>query len=247
MLFAFVAVAATSPIAPADDARKVLSEAVEAMGGERWFNPRGLKLEGSATFYSPSSPVPSSQADRYVMWRGIDNKRTSAHGAAGTVRISASYRGKPLFEVGYDGSTSWTDKGIMPKAAADAFWASNMGFGVIRQALGVGFKLERAADRTIDGRDLALIRVIDPAGTATLFGIDKRSRYVRYMGFRSPRGWHERTYDDFLVQRGWVQARKVTLTYDGVKQNEVRWTRVAVDPVLDPALFAPPPGLKELP
>ena len=37
----------------------------------------------------------------------------------------------------------------------------------------------------------------------------------------------------------------MTLTYDGVKQNEVRWTRVTVDPSLDPALFAPLPGLKE--
>lgn len=232
-------------ITPADPPRAVLERAVAAMGGERWLTPTGLHLEGSATFFAPDSAQPRSVADRYVMWRGINANRTSAHGADGTLRISASYQGKPLFEVGYDGSTTWTDKGIMPKAAADAYWASNMGFGIIRQALKEGFKLERAPDRSVEGHDLAIVRVIDPQGAATLFGIDKDKGFVRYMGFRTPRGFHERTYDDFLVQPGWVQSRRVTLTYDGVKQNEVRWAKVTVNPVLDPKLFAPPAGLKE--
>ena len=228
-----------------DPPRQILEQAVQAMGGERWLTPTGLKLEGSATFYAGDSAVPKSHADRYVMWRGIDPNRTSAHSADGTVRISASAKGRPLFDVGFDGTTTWTEKGIMPKAAADAFWATNMGFGIIRQALKNGFKLERAPDLTIDGHPLAIIRVIDPQGAATLFGIDRSSSYVRYMGFRTPRGWHERSYDDFLVQPGWVQSRLVTLTYDGVKQNEVRWTRVTVNPTLDPKLFAPPVGLPE--
>lgn len=243
MLILFAA--SLAPIADGDPARKVLTEAVAAMGGENWLSLRALILEGKATFYGAASPAPSSIADRYVMWRGINPARTSAHGADGKVRISASYQGRSLFEIGFDGSTSWTDKGIMPKAAADAYWASNMGFGIIRQALGPGFRLERAADRSVDGHEVAIIRVIDPGGAATLFGIDRTSRFIRYMGFRSPRGWHERTYDDFEVRPGWVQARRVTLTYDGIKQNEVRWTKVTIDPVLDPALFAPPLGLKE--
>lgn len=247
MLLAIAVALLAAPVAPADPPRQVLEQAVEAMGGKSWLTPTSLQLEGEATFYRADSAQASSHADRYVMWRGIDGRRTSAHGADGTLRISASAGGKSLFEIGFDGTASWTDKGIMPKAAADAFWASNMGFGIIRQALNDGFRLERAPDRSVDGHELAMIRVIDPQGAPTLFGIDRTSRFVRYMGFRSPRGWHERNYDDFLVQPGWVQARRVTLTYDGVKQNEVRWRRVAVNPKLDAALFAPPPGLKELP
>ena len=244
-MLAFLAATALAPVAPADPPRAILEQAVAAMGGTRWLTPRGLKLEGSAIFYAPDRAQPRSVADRYVMWRGINPARTSAHGADGTVRISASAAGKSLFEVGFDGTTTWTEKGIMPRAAADAYWASNMGFGIVRQALGPGFRIERAPDRMVEGHKLAILRVIDPAGAATLFGIDRDSRFIRYMGFRTPRGFHERTYDDFLVAPGWVQARRVTLTYDGVKQNEVRWTKVTVDPLLDPALFAPLPGLQE--
>ena len=245
-MLVLLAASTLAPVAPADPPRAILEQAVEAMGGTRWLTPKGLKLEGSATFFAPDRAEPRSVADRYVMWRGINPGRTSAHGADGTVRISASAAGKSLFEVGFDGTSTWTEKGIMPRAAADAYWASNMGFGIVRQALGAGFKIERAPDRSVDGHPLAMLRIVDGQGAATLFGIDRGSRLIRYMGFRTPRGFHERTYDDFLRSPGWVQARRVTLTYDGVKQNEVRWAKVTVDPPLDPALFAPPAGLEEM-
>ena len=51
MLLALAASVSFAPVAPADDARRVLTQAAEAMGGERWLNPRALKLEGSAIFY----------------------------------------------------------------------------------------------------------------------------------------------------------------------------------------------------
>ena len=43
---------------------------------------------------------------------------------------------KEMFEVGYDGDTTWTQDGIMPREEADAYWASAFGFGIIRRALG---------------------------------------------------------------------------------------------------------------
>ena len=60
------------------------------------------------------------------------------------------------------------------------------------------------------------------------------------MGFATPRGWHERTYDDFvrLKPSRWLQARTVTLYYNGVKQNELRWRDVVVDRPIDAAVFA---------
>lgn len=90
-------------------------------------------------------------------------------------------------------------------------------------------------------RPIALIRVISPDGAHTLFGIDRQSHYIRYMGFVTPRGFHERHYDDFVrLPSGWVQAREVTLFYNGVKANTVFWQEVKVGEPIDPGLFAPP-------
>ncbi len=226
-----------------ETARAILEQAVAAAGGEAWLNPATLYLAGHAVFYAPDSAEPRSTADDYRMWRAMNPDRTSAHGADGKVRISARAGGALLFEIGYDGTTTWTEKGVMPREQADAYWASNFGFGIIREALGQGFRLERAPDRDVGGYKVALIRVISPDGASTLFGIDRKSHYIRYMGFTTPRGFHERTYDDFTrLPTGWVQAREVTLFYNGVKANTVFWREVRVDEAIDPAVFAPPSG-----
>lgn len=224
---------------PDENARAILEQAVAAAGGEAWLNPSTLYLAGHAVFYAPDSAEPRSTADDYRMWRAMNPERTSAHGADGKVRITARSRGKLLFEVGYDGTTTWTEKGVMPKDQADAYWASNFGFGIIREALGDGFRLERAPDRNIGGHPVALIRVISPDDATTLFGIDRKTHYIRYMGFVSPRGFHERFYDDFLrLPSGWVQAREVTLFYNGVKANTVYWREVKVGEPIGADVFA---------
>jgi hypothetical protein len=151
-----------------------------------------------------------------------------------------------LFEVGFDGTTTWTEKGVMPKAEADAYWANNFGFGIIRQALNDGFRIERAPDTNVEGHPVRMIRIIDPNGTRTLFGIDRDSHYIRYMGFATPRGFHVRTYDDFVMLDNprWLQAREVSLYYDGVKANTVYWKTVSVNAPIDGQIFkAPKSGL----
>lgn len=226
---------------PDESARFILEQAVTAAGGEVWLNPSTLYLAGRAVFYAPDSAEPRSTADDYRMWRAMNPDRTTAHGADGKVRITARSGGKLLFEVGFDGTTTWTEKGVMPKDQADAYWASNFGFGIIREALKPGFRLERAPDRELDGHRVALIRILSPDGAATLFGIDRDSHYIRYMGFMTPRGFHERHYDDFIrLDSGWVQAREVTLFYNGVKANTVFWQEVKVGEPIDAGLFAPP-------
>lgn len=62
------------------------------------------------------------------------------------------------------------------------------------------------------------------------------------MEFATPKGWHLRTYDDFVTLENprWLQARTVTLYYNGVKQNEVFWTDVEVNASLATDLFAIP-------
>lgn len=251
MLAVMLVVAGCSPAAaqePAGElARAIIERAVQVAGGDAWLSPTTLILEGSADFYSPAQPGPVRHVDDYRMWRAMDANRSVAHAADGKVRISAKVKGATLFEVGHDGTTSWNDKGIVPKAEADRYWAENFGFGIIRQALKGGFTLQRAPDRDVGGHALKMVRVIDPGGSATLFGIDAASHFIRYMGFSTPRGWHERIYDDFVMGQNpkWLQAREVTLFFDGVRQNTVHWRRFTVGSPIPDAVFTPPATLPQ--
>lgn len=227
---------------PSDPAaRAVIERAVAAHGGDLWLDPETLELSGTATFYDPATGAVRSEADDYRMWRTFEEGRTAAHEASGKVRIVAKSGEKVLFEVGYDGQTTWTERGIMPRAEADAYWANNFGFGIIRSALEEGFALQTAPPRDIGGRRTNMVRILDPNGMQTLFGFDAESGFVTYMAFTAPRGFHERLYGDFVrLADGWVQARRVTLLYDGVIANSVFWRETRVNGEVDPALFQPP-------
>ncbi|MEP2101353.1 MAG: hypothetical protein ABJP02_01865 [Parasphingorhabdus sp.] len=220
----------------------ILAMAREAAGGDDWANARTLTLSGYAVFYGPQSHEPRTKASDYRMWRVFDPGRTVAHGADGKVRIIAKNAEKLIFEVGYDGETTWTERGITPKAEADKFWASNFGFGIIRQADKPGFVATRLPDDDVGGHAIYMVELTDPKGGKTLFGVDQQSHAIRTMGFRTPKGWHLRVYDDFvsLADPRWLQARHVTLYYDGRKSNEVFWTETTVNAEIDAALFAPP-------
>jgi hypothetical protein len=225
------------------DGLAILRLATEAHGGDDWAKVKTLMLAGRAEFWGPVGAEPRTRAERYQMWRVFDPDRAAAHGAEGQVRIVAEAGGKPMFTVGFDGETTWTERGITPKAEADAFWASNFGFGIVRHALKPGFKAERLADGNHEGHPIWLVRLTDPKGGVTLFGIDQKMHAIRTMGFVTPRGWHERHYADFVAQtspRRWLQARRVTLLYNGVKANIIHWERWEIDGAIDPALFSPP-------
>jgi hypothetical protein len=227
---------------PSDPAaRAVVERAVAEHGGDLWLEPETLELVGTATFYDPATGAVRSEAEDYRMWRTFEEGRTAAHEASGKVRIIARAGEKVIFEVGYDGETTWTERGIMPRAEADAYWANNFGFGIIRSALEDGFALQTAPPRDIGGRKTNMVRIRDPNGMQTLFGFDAESGFVTYMAFDAPRGFHERLYGDFVrLANGWVQARRVTLLYDGVIANSVFWRETRVNDVLDPALFQSP-------
>ena len=235
---------ATAQQAPklAPDGPTILAKATEAAGGEAWAKAKTLILSGHAIFYGPASAEIRSRADEYAMWRVYDPARSASHSAEGKVRIIAKSGGKPMFTVGFDGTTTWNERGIIPKAEADAFWATNFGFGIIRHATDPGFKAERVPDDSIGLHKIYMVRLTDPQGGATLFGIDQSSFAIRTMGFATSRGWHVRTYDDFitLTNPRWLQARHVTLYYNGVKANEVFWTDTKVNAAIDDALFTPP-------
>ncbi len=244
-LFAIILLLWTVPMHAADalDGRAILAKATHAAGGDDWANAKSLVLRGRAVFWGQSGAEPSSSPDSYVMYREFDPGRQAAHGAEGKLRIELSDRGKPIWTVGYDGETTWSDKGVVPKAEADRMWASNFGFGIIRHALKPGFVSERLADGSVDGFPAFMVRLTDPTGSQSLFGIDRRSFAVRMVGFATPRGWHVRTYNRFFRpkhMRRWLQAGLVTLYYNGVKQNEIHWKSVAINGAIDPAVFAVP-------
>ena len=236
----------TPQFARADEAgaRAVIESAIAAHGGDVWLNPGTLVMSGHAEFFSPTGEGPVSHADDYRMWRTMNAERKQAHGAEGKVRIYAKSGERTIFEVGYDGETTWNQSGIVPKEEADKFWASNFGFGIVRQALAEGFELQSAPARNIEGHMVDLVRIIDPSGNPTLFGIDRESHFIRYLAFSTPRGLHERVYDDFVKypDTGWVQAREVTLYYDGVKNNVVNWRDVKVGAQVPDETYAPPPA-----
>ncbi len=231
-----------SPAAPESvplDGTTVLERATAAAGGEGWATARSLELVGQAEFWGTVGSEPKSRVDRYVMYREFDPNRTAAHGAEGKVRIIASHGGRELWTVGFDGRQTWTERGVTPPAEAEAFWSSNMGFGILRHVRKPGFKAERVADGAVAGHPLYLVRLTDPQGGVTLFGVDQQSFAVRTMAFMTPKGWHERHYDDFirLGDPDWLQARTVTLYYNGVKSNTVHWREYRVNAPIDPAVF----------
>ena len=245
LMATILAVPAAAQADTLPDPRAVVERGVAAHGGDVFLDPGTLTLVGEAVFYSAETGQISRTADDYRMWRAFEPGRREAHGADGKVRIMALSDGATVFAVGYDGETTWTERGIMPQEQADAYWASNFGFGIIRSALDDGFTLQRAPSRDIGGHAVDIVRIIDAGGQPTLFGFDAASGLIRYMAFTSPRGFHERIYDDFvrLPDSGWVQARVVTLLYDGVVNNIVNWRDVAIGAPLDPQIFAPPEDL----
>ena len=235
-----VAAAAPQPTLVPLDGKAILARATQAAGGEEWINARTLVLRGRAIFWSDKGDAPRSSPDTYVMYRAFDPGRQAAHTAEGKLRIVIADKGRLFSTIGFDGQETWTEKGVIPKAQADVYWANNFGFGIIRHAAKPGFVAERVADANVDGHPTYMVRLIDPQGTVSLFGIDRKSFAIRMVGFSTPRGWHVRTYDKFLRPKSssrWLQAGKVTLTYNGVKQNEIYWTSAEINKAIDPHVF----------
>jgi hypothetical protein len=238
--------AQTPPPAAELTGRQIMERAVTAAGGDTWLNPRSLILSGDAVFYSPDSAAPRTTATSYRMWRVMNPDRTVAHAADGMVRITAHDGDRRLFEVGFDGTTTWNERGVVPQAEADAYWASNFGFGIVRQALRDGFTITRVPDSEVAGHALYMIRITSPDGGNTLFGIDQRSHFIRLMGFTTPRGYHVRVYDRFYwapdmpAGTRWLQPGEITLYYNGVKQNVIHWTAVRVNPDIPALTFRNP-------
>jgi len=224
---------------PALTARAIMERAIEAAGGSDWTDAKTLQLKGRGVFWPKGTQDGSYTADDYRMWRVFSGERTAAHGPDGWVRIDSKAGGKVIFQIGFDGAQTWSHKGVVPPDEAERLWANNFGFGIIREALEDGFTLSRKPDDQVDGHASYFIEIEDPEGAKTTFGVAKDDYAIRYVGFDTPRGFHERRYDDFILleRPRWRQARSVRLFYDGVKANHIFWEETVVDAPLDKAVF----------
>ncbi len=225
-------------------ARGIVERVIEAAGGEAWRRPDTLRLSGSAKLYDQGQADRVTVADRYEMYRVFPRQSEDAHRANGKVRFDAFAGERVVFQIAYDGQNSYDQNGLVPPEKAQRDWSSAFGFGILRFALDDGFLLERLADDQVEGRDCYFVRVLDPSGSGTLFGIDRSDFSVRMVGFDTPRGWHHRLYSDFAwhEEPRFRQPTRVRLFYDGVKTVDIHWREFAVNvPIVDEVFVIEPP------
>ena len=222
---------------PATSAGDILARAHKAAGGENWTRPGTLFLEGYNIIRTPDGG--EILWDRYAMWRVFADEKADSRAASGKVRIEAWSGGELALLLSFDGTTTYDENGPMADQSANAMWGANFGFGAIRNALDEGWTQERGPDRLIDGAPAHMVALTDPSGGKTLFGIRQSDFRIVYVGFDTPRGWHERYYSHFFTKPGvdWVQPGRVRLFYDGVKANEAIWTDFRIGAALPGEVF----------
>jgi len=217
-------------------AQDILRRAHEAAGGAVFVRPQGLFLEGYNIIHTPAGEV---LWDRYAMWRVYADGKDDAHAASGKVRIEAWSGDRLALLVAFDGATSYSQDGPMDDPSAAALWNDNFGFGAIRNALDEGWQQRRVADQLIDNAPTFMIQLTDPAAGQTLFGVRQSDWAIVYVGFETPRGWHERHYSHFFSKPGssWVQPGRVRLSYNGIRANEAIWTNFELRERFEDSVF----------
>lgn len=239
-------------IEPALDGKSIIERAHTAAGAS-FVRPGSLFLSGYNIIRGPDGS--ERLWDQYAMWRVFDDEKPDAHQANGQVRIEAWSGDQLALLLAFDGQQTYNQDGLMEDQSANAMWSSNFGFGAIRNALDEGWSQQRRPDDLIDGQPAYLVELTDPAGGTTLFGFRQSDFAILYVGFDTPRGWHERRYSNFFTLPGtdWVQAGRVRLFYDGIKANEAIWTHYEIGEPYSKDLFQPaaapsePSWVSELP
>lgn len=221
------------------DGAEIIRRAHAAAGGETFVRPGSLFLSGYNLIRSPDGG--ERLWDRYAMWRVFGDEKQDAHQANGRVRIEAWTGDALALLLTFDGAQTWNQDGLMEDQSANSLWSANFGFGAIRNALDPGWTQARRPDDLIDGQPAYLVELTDPSGGKTLFGFRQADFAILYVGFDTPRGWHERRYSEFFSKPGsdWVQAGRVRLFYDGIKANEAIWTDFRIGETYPDTLFQP--------
>jgi len=228
-------------------ARQIVERVHAAAGGEAWLSAGTNVMRGEATLCRDGDPSKCVRADRYEMYRVYPTELTAgAHAGSGKFRLDAHAGDKLIFQVAFDGERSYDQHGPVPPERASGDEASAFGFSAIRFALQPGFEIERLTDDQVEGRPCHFVRVTDPTGARTLFGIDQSSFAVRSAGWQTPKGFHQRLYSDFYTvgRHGFVQPGRVRHYYDGVKSADIRWTSAEIGGPIPDAMFVLGPSVE---
>lgn len=202
-LFAGLLLAA--PIASTAEltARQIVERAHAAAGGQAWLAAGTNVMRGQATLCRDGDPARCVHADRYEMYRVYPTElERGAHAGSGKFRLDAHVGDRVLFMVAFDGERSYDQNGPVPAERASSDEMSAFGFSAIRFALQPGFTVERLTDDQVEGHDCHFVRVTDPTGAHTVFGIDRQTYAVRSAGWSTPKGFHQRLYRWTSVEVG---------------------------------------------
>jgi len=224
------------------DARTLVARAHAAAGGEAWLAAGTNVMRGTATLCRGGVAAYCVESERYEMRRVYPTQLDAAHAGSGKFRLDAYRNGKILFTSAFDGERSYDQNGPLSEERARDSEANAYGFSAIRFALEPGFEVERLVDDQVAGHPSHFVRVTDPAGGVTVFGIDSDDYSIRLVGWQTARGWHERIYSDFyrVGDAGFLQPGRVRFYYDGVKSVDIRWTSAEVGvPIPDSAFVVP--------
>jgi hypothetical protein len=239
LMLAAPAVVAQGALTPDASPARIIAWATDRAGGDRWLHAHSNRMEGWAELCRDGAADRCVKADRYVMHRVYPKQLQAAHAGSGKFRLDASKDGRVIFQSSFDGERSYNQDGLVPEDRATDSEASAFGFSAIRFANQPGFELQRLADDTVDGHPCHLVRVRDPSGSATIFGIDRESGYIRLAAWDTPQGWHQRIYSDFywVPEPGFLQPGRVRLYYAGAKSVDIRWTSASINEDIPDEMF----------
>lgn len=218
---------------PLEIARKTIA----ASGGETWRSPKTLQLSGTATLFWNGA---AHKMTTYKMWRVFPSSNDDARNTNGKVRFDALENEKIFFRISFDGKNTAQILSDEAKAQEELLrWGNNFGFSIFRFVENEGFRVERLPDDKIDGFPCYLIKIIDPKKTETIFGIDKKLFFIRYAAFNTPIGFHQRIYDDFVMNKNprFVQPRSLRVFSEGVKIADVFWSDFKVNQPIASEIF----------
>lgn len=227
--------------------RQIVERVHAAAGGKAWLEAGTNVMRGEATLCRDGNPARCVHADRYVMYRVYPTElKEGAHAGSGKFRLDAHAGDRLIFQVAFDGERSYDQDGPVPPERASSDEASAFGFSAIRFALQPGFEVERLTDDQVEGRPCYFVRVTDPTGTRTVFGIDQSSYAVRSAGWQTPKGFHQRLYSDFYTvgDGRFVQPGRVRHYYDGVKSADIHWTSAEIGEPIPDAMFVLGPSVE---
>ncbi len=216
---------------------EIVEKTIESSGGESWKRPKTLQLSGNATLFWNGE---EHKLNGYKLWRVFPESNDNARQANGKVRFDAMQDKKVFFRIAFDGKNTFQELGeVAEKNKETLRWGNNFGFSIFRFALDKGFKVLRLPDDRVDGFPCYFVKIIDPKKKETIFGIDKKKFHIRYAGFATPLGFHERIYDDFKWHKKpkFIQPGSLRIFNEGVKTAHVFWTKFKVNEPISDEVF----------